>query len=106
LISFEEKKSAAPGKTLPFYFAVAVEILISNFKGNIDATPASIPPGLLAIERSFRVFLSPIVHFIDCELAHRLCDTGQYRRLGKNFMIHLIIFMSIFFLGFSKILSF
>jgi hypothetical protein len=72
LISFEEKKSAAPGKTLPFYFAVAVEILISNFKGNIDATPASIPPGLLASERSFTVFLSPIVHFIDCELAHRL----------------------------------
>jgi hypothetical protein len=45
LISFEEKKSAAPGKTLPFYSAVAVEILISNFKGIIDATPASIPPG-------------------------------------------------------------
>jgi len=47
LISFEEKKSAAPGKTLPFDFAlaVAVEILISNFKGNIDATPTSTPSG-------------------------------------------------------------
>jgi hypothetical protein len=69
LISFEEKKSAAPGKTLPFYFTVAVEILISNFKGNIDAIPASIPP---MVARN-RAFLYGIF------IGHRLSDAGQTR---------------------------
>jgi len=60
MISFKEKKSAAPEKTLPFYTDDAVKVLIKNFERKINFTSIRTRTWLHAGARSFMVTVSII----------------------------------------------
>jgi hypothetical protein len=84
LISFEEKKSAASGKTLPFYSDDTADILIRNFKCKMNVTAAPKSSSLHTIERSFMVFYRPGTNTPSIE--HRPDDVLKllFNTLKKN----------------------